>query len=618
MPGVTGQGTGGGRCNGARMIGTNFKFLLADREGAPALVRRLLTEHALGHWRLYSVAFMLMAVTAGCTAASAYLLGSVINQAYVDRNFAGVVTLAVVIAVLFTVKGAANYGQAVMLSRIGCRIVAENQRRMLDKLLNEGLGFFGERHSSEFLARLAAGAGAASAVINLLITAVGRDLLSLIGLVAVMVAQDPIMSLITLVVIPPAMLVLRKLVRRIYAIARSQFTSGARILETLQETVQGIRTVKAFTLEEHMRRKFDQSVAAVEHESVKMARVANRASPLMETLGGIAVGIVVIYGGYRVIELGATPGEFFSFIAAFLLAYEPGKRLAKLNLDLNSSLVGVRVLFEILDSPATEPIEDGLPPLALTDGRVEFANVSFAYRPGEPVLRGISFVAEPSKVTALVGPSGAGKSTVLNLILRFYDVQAGRITIDRHDIAAVSRRSLRRQIAYVGQHVHLFSGSIRDNIAFGKPGASEAEIVAAARAAHAHDFIKTFPLGYDSPVGEHGMQLSGGQRQRIAIACALIKNAPIILLDEATAALDSESERLVQEAVAELCRGRTTIVIAHRLSTIMHADRILVVEGGQIAESGRHEELLRRGGRYASFYRLQLQHGTKEPVAATG
>jgi ATP-binding cassette, subfamily B, bacterial MsbA len=600
------------------MIGRSLKSLFAGRDGTLALVRRLLTEHALGHWRLYSLAFMLMAVTAGCTAASTYLLGSVMNQAYVDRNFVGVVTFAAVILVLITVKGVASYGHAVMLSRIGCRIVAENQRRMFDKLLNEGLGFFGERHSSEFVARLAAGAGAASAVINLLITAIGRDLLLLIGLVAVMVAQDPVMSLITLVVIPPATLVMRKLVRRIYAIARSQFTSGARILEALQETVQGIRIVKAFTLEEHMRRKFDQSVAAVEHESVKMARVANRASPLMETLGGIAVGVVIIYGGYRVIEMGATPGEFFSFIAAFLLAYEPGKRLAKLNLDLNSSLVGVRVLFEILDSPATEPIEDGLPPLALTDGRVEFANVSFAYRAGEPVLRAMSFVAEPSKVTALVGPSGGGKSTVLNLILRFYDVQAGRITIDRHDIAGVSRRSLRRQLGYVGQDVRLFSGSIRDNIAFGRPGASDAEIVAAARAAHAHDFITAFPLGYDSPVGEHGTQLSGGQRQRIAIACALIKNAPIILLDEATAALDSESERRVQDAVAELCRGRTTIVIAHRLSTIMHAYRILVLEGGQIVESGRHEELLRRGGRYAAFYRLQLQHGTKEPIAADG
>jgi ATP-binding cassette subfamily B protein len=258
-----------------------------------------------------------------------------------------------------------------------------------------------------------------------------------------------------------------------------------------------------------------------------------------------------------------------------------------------------------------------LPPLALTQARVEFADVRFAYRPDEPVLKGISFVAEPSKVTALVGQSGGGKSTVLNLILRFYDAQSGKIVIDGQDIATVSRRSLRRQMAYVGQDVKLFSGSIRDNIAFGRPGATEAEIMSAARAAHAHDFIMSFPKGYDSPVGEHGVQLSGGQRQRVAVACALIKNAPIILLDEATAALDSESERHVQEAVAELCKGRTTIVIAHRLSTIMHADRILVVEGGQIVEAGRHEELLRRGGRYASFFRLQLQqHDGKEPVPA--
>jgi ATP-binding cassette subfamily B protein len=276
----------------------------------------------------------------------------------------------------------------------------------------------------------------------------------------------------------------------------------------------------------------------------------------------------------------------------------------------------VRVLFEILDTPATEPIDDKAPPLVLKDARVEFADVGFAYRPGEPVLKSFSFVAEPCKVTALVGHSGGGKSTVLNLILRFYDVQDGRIIIDGQDIAAVSRRSLRRQIAYVGQDVHLFSGSIRDNIAFGRPDVTHGEIEAAARAAHAHDFIMGFPKGYDSPVGEHGVSLSGGQRQRVAIARALIKNAAIILLDEATAALDSESEKHVQEAVAELCKGRTTIMIAHRLSTIMHADKIVVIEGGQVVETGRHEELLRRGGRYASFYRLQLQHDIESSVPA--
>ena len=311
------------------------------------------------------------------------------------------------------------------------------------------------------------------------------------------------------------------------------------------------------------------------------------------------------------------PGEFFSFLAAFLLAYEPAKRLARLNLDLNNTLVGVRLLYEVIDSPAGEPHDDDKPPLALTAARLEFDDVRFSYQPGTPVLRGVSFIAERGAVTALVGASGGGKSTVLNLILRFYDIDSGRILIDGQNIAGVSLRSLRQEVAYVGQIVHMFRGTIRDNIALGKLGASEAEIVAAAKAAHAHDFIVGFPLGYDTPVGEHGLQLSGGQRQRIAIARALIKDAPIILLDEATASLDSESERVVQEAVGELCRGRTTLVIAHRLSTIMHADCILVVEDGLIVESGRHEELLRKGGRYASFYRLQLKEQThdRQPVA---
>jgi ATP-binding cassette subfamily B protein len=327
----------------------------------------------------------------------------------------------------------------------------------------------------------------------------------------------------------------------------------------------------------------------------------------MEALGGFAIAIALIYGGFRVIETGATPGQFFSFLAAFMLAYEPAKRLARLNIDLNTSLVGVRILFEVIDSPPTEPIDDDKPELSLGTASVELDDVRFGYRPGEVVIRDMSFVCEPGKMTALVGPSGGGKSTVFNLVLRLYEVDCGAIVIDGQNIANVSRRSLRQQIAYVGQDVFLFHGSIRDNIAIGKPGASEAEIVAAAKAAHAHEFILNFPSGYDAPVGERGTQLSGGERQRVAIARALIKDAPVILLDEATASLDPESERLVQDAIAHLCQGRTTLVIAHRLHTITHADRILVVENGSIVEHGRHEELLRKGGRYAAFYRLQIK-----------
>jgi ATP-binding cassette subfamily B protein len=578
------------------------------------MVRRLLADEALQHWRRYAVAFMLMGIAAAGTALSAYLLGTMTNEAYVNRNYHGIVVIGFIAAAIFAVKGLATYGAAVMLSSIGNRIIADNQRRMLDKLLRQNMAFFADRHSSEFIARLTTGATAVSHVINLLVTAFGRDLMSLLGLSLVMVIQDPVMSLMGVIMAPPALFFLRKLIRRVRSIARMQFTGGTRIIETMQEALQGMRLVKAFGLEDEMRRRLAKSVAEVERESNKMARAANRASPLMETLGGFTIALATIYGGYRVIETGATPGEFVSFLAAFLLAYEPAKRLARLNIDLNNNLVGVRVLYEVIDSPSGEPSDDGLPPLKLTTARLEFADVHFAYHAGTPVRAAPS---SPNRGLRPGRPPSGGNSTVLSLILRFYDADAGSILIDGQDIATVSRRSLREETAYVGQIVHLFRGTIRENIALGRLDASEAEIVAAAKAAHAHDFILALPAGYDAQVGEHGLQLSGGQRQRIAVARALIKDAPIILLDEATAALDSESERHVQEAIAELCKGRTTIVIAHRLSTIMHADCILVVEGGLIVESGRHDELLRKGGRYASFYRLQLkeQAPAREPAA---
>ncbi|MGH6665790.1 MAG: ABC transporter ATP-binding protein [Pseudolabrys sp.] len=584
-----------------------------DKYGAISMIRRLLAEQGFVHWRKYVVAFILMGIAAGCTALSAYLIGKVVNEAYVDRNMAGIITLGLLTMALFTTKGLATYGESVVLSRIGNRIVADNQRAVFAKLLNQGLGFFTDRHTSEFIARMSAGTMAVTQVINLLIVSVGRDFFSLIGLMAVMVVQDPLMSLCSFVVVPPAFFVLRKMIRRIHSIGLKQFHGGAYVIETLQETLQGIRIVKAFSLEGIMRERFDRHVAMVEQESNKMARVSNRTSPLMETLGGCAIAIAITYGGYRVIGTGATPGQFFSFIAAFLLAYEPAKRLARLNIDLNSGLVGVRILFEVLDSPPSEPSDIGKPALQVKTARLEFDDVHFAYRDDESVLRGMSFVAEPGKLTALVGPSGGGKSTIFNLILRFYDAGRGKIVIDGQDIAQVSRVSLRRHVAYVGQDVFLFRGTIRENIEFGKPGASEDEIVAAAKGAYAHDFIASFPRGYDTPVGEHGMQLSGGERQRVAIARALIKNAPIILLDEATAALDSESELQVREAMEHLFQGRTTLAIAHRLHTVSHADRIFVVEDCRAVESGRHDELLRKSGRYASFYRLQLKEQESRP-----
>ncbi|QWG14925.1 ABC transporter ATP-binding protein/permease [Bradyrhizobium sediminis] len=596
------------------------KKITDDPYGAAILIRRLINEQGLTYWRRYLLAFLLMAVSAGATALSAYILGEVINKAYVDKDVRGIAILSGVTVLIFILKGAATYGHQVILSKISNAILANNQRRLFAKLMSESVGFFSERHSSEFLARLTAGAASVTQVLNLLINALGRDLLLLIGLVAVMLMQDPYMALLGFAVAPPAMLVLRKLVKRIKGLAHNQFTGTADILEIMQESLQGIRTVKAFTLEQTMRERIDSSIAAVERNANKMARVSNRSSPLMETLGGFAVAGGLMYGGYSVVAIGATPGQFFSFLTAFLMAYEPAKRLARLNIELNSNLIGARKLLEIVDSPSSEPVDDDKPALKLIDARVEFCDVTFAYRPDEPVLNRMSFVAEPGKMTALVGPSGGGKSTVLALLLRLYEVNDGAVLIDGQAISGVSRKSLRQQTAYVGQDVYLFRDTIGANIAFGKIGATQDEIAAAAQAACAHEFIMGFPLGYNTPVGEHGTQLSGGQRQRIAVARALIKNAPIVLLDEATAALDSESEKQVQEAIEHLCRNRTTIVIAHRLHTIMHADAILVVEGGEIVERGRHDDLLRRGGRYASFFRLQHREAgplTLAPISAT-
>ncbi len=596
------------------------KKITDDPYGAAILIRRLVMEQGAAYWRRYLAAFVLMGVSAAATAGSAWIIGQVINKAYVDKDVRGIALLSGATIVIFILKGAATYGHQVILSKISNAILANNQRRLFAKLMNENVAFFSERHSSEFLARLTSGAYSVTQVLNLLINALGRDLLLLIGLVTVMLMQDPYMALLGFLVAPPAMLVLRKLVKRIKGLAHNQFAGTAEILETMQESLQGIRTVKAFTLEQAMGERIDASIAAVEKNANKMSRVSNRASPLMETLGGFAVAGGLMYGGYSVVKMGATPGQFFSFLTAFLMAYEPAKRLARLNIELNSNLIGARKLIEIVDSPSSEPLQDDKPELKLTDARVELREVSFAYRPNEPVINRMSFVAEPGKVTALVGPSGGGKSTVLALLLRFYDVTGGDILIDGQPISSVSRRSLRGQTAYVGQDVYLFRDSIAANIAFGKVRATKEEIVAAAKAACAHDFITAFPLGYDTPVGEHGTQLSGGQRQRVAVARALIKNAPIILLDEATAALDSESEQQVQEAIEHLCQNRTTIVIAHRLHTIMHADAILVVEGGEVVERGRHDDLLRRGGRYASFFRIQHRDAgplTLAPISAT-
>src|SRR3954452_14677191 len=379
-----------------------------DPYGAAILIRRLVMEQGFVYWRRYVTAFAFMAVSAGATAASTYILGQVINQAYIDKNVTGIAILSGVTVVLLFIKGLATYGHTVILSKISNAILANNQRRLFAKLMSESIGFYSERHSSEFLARLTSGAKSITDVLTLLINAVGRDVLLLVSLIFVMATQDPVLSFIGLVVVPPAMLILRKLIKRIKGLAHNQFTGSADIMETMQESLQGIPTVKAFTLEQAIQRRLGENIAVVERNANKMARVSNRPNPLMEMLGGFAVAGCLMYGGYAVIALNATPGQFFSFMTPFLMATEPAKRLARLNIDLNSQLVGARMLLEVVDSPASEHSDDDKPALKLSNGRIELRDVSFSYRNGETVLNRMSFVAEPGKVTGLVGPPPRG------------------------------------------------------------------------------------------------------------------------------------------------------------------------------------------------------------------
>ncbi|MBA4613313.1 ABC transporter ATP-binding protein [Stappia taiwanensis] len=553
----------------------------------------------------YALAFVFMGVIAATTAASAWIMRDIINQVFLERNATMVLAIAGVVLVIFSLKGAATYGQMVVLGRIGNAIVAATQRRLFETITRQDVAFFESSGLGDLATRLSHNASAARAALDMVVTAVGRDLLTVIALVAVMVAQDPVMSLIALVIAPPAILLVAGLVRRVRRVAKSQFVSLSRILSVAQETVTGIRTVKAFGAEERMRADMNAAVAEVERQSNKIVRLTARTSPVMETLGGVAIALVILYGGYAVIELGSDPGAFFAFITALLLAYDPARRLARLNVNLSNNLVGVRLMYEVLDRAVGETETAGSAPLAVPEGRVTFEDVRFHY--GEtPALDGLSFEARPGEITALVGPSGAGKSTVFGLLERFYTPNAGAIRIDGQDIRAADTASVRAALAFVSQDTFLFNTTVRENIAMGRPGADEAAIRQAAIEANAHEFIMGLDQGYDSEVGEGGGRLSGGQRQRIAIARALLRDAPILLLDEATSALDSESEAKVQAALANLMRGRTTLVIAHRLATVREAAQIVVMDRGRVVERGSHGELHARDGLYRRLCDLQF------------
>ncbi len=577
----------------------------ANSDTVTGILKRIIAENGRDHLWGYVFAIACLIVVALSTAFTAWIMRAIIDEAFANRRADVVWIICLSIFIAFMLRGFASYGQGVALSRIGNDIVARYQRRIYSHLMTLSVGYYNEARSAHIAAQVSQNVTGIRDVLNLTITSTVRDLLTFVALIGVMVVQDPLLSLAVFILAPPLLYALRYVSKRLRSATREAVNLNSHVLGAMQETIQGISIVKAFTMEEALENKVNKLISAAEGRANRIARLSERTSPLTESFAGFAVASVLAYAAYRSIYQGVPPGAFFSFVTALLLAYDPARRLARLQVQMERAVVNARMIYELLDM---EPRQRELPdakPLVVTEAKIELRNVSFAYG-NESVLNTVTLTAEGGKTTALVGPSGAGKSTVISLIPRFYDPQEGQILIDGQDIAHVTKQSLRQQLAYVSQQPYLFEGTIRDNIRYGRPEATDEEIEKAARLAYAHDFIVSQPQGYDTPVGENGVTLSGGQRQRLSIARALVRNAPILLLDEATSALDTESEAAVQKALDEAMTGRTVVVIAHRLSTVVRADKIIVMQQGRVVEEGNHETLAKvSDGLYARLNNLQ-------------
>lgn len=575
------------------------------------LVGRLWREHISRYWPLLLANLALIAVVAAATSAYPALIKWA-SERFEAKDFEVLVWLPALVVLATAIKGAALYAHLALTNSVLSRIVTDIQERMYRHLVEGDLARIARETPAALASHFTTDLNYIREASHRLITTLVRDMLTTVGLLAAMLWIDWQLALISFAVLPVAAWPVAAIGQRLRRVAKRTQAEMGDMNAYVTESLTGVRLVKSFRLEAYVRERANAVFESIHQLRVKAANQRSRVEPIMEVLGGLAVAGVFLLIGWRIGSGQATMGQFTGFIAALLLAAQPMRGLGNLNIILQEGLAAAERVFALIDD--TPRIRDipGAPALAVSQGTIRLENVGFAYDDGTLALDGIDLEIPGGQTVALVGRSGAGKSTVFNLIPRLFDVTSGRVTIDGQDIRQVSLASLRDAVAVVSQEVFVFNDTARANIGFGKPGADEAAIIAAAKAAHAHDFISRSPDGYDTMLGEAGTRLSGGERQRLALARAILKDAPVLLLDEATSALDAESETVVQAALAELKQGRTTLVIAHRLSTVRDADRIVVMDRGRIAETGTHDELIAQGGIYAGLYRMQFRDDTAE------
>jgi subfamily B ATP-binding cassette protein MsbA len=579
------------------------------------IFKRLL-QLAKPHASKFSLAMFCMLVVGATTSALAFLVKPALDEIFLKRNSDMLVWIPVAVIVIYLIKGGCNYTQTILMSFIGQRVVADLRNNLYRRMQMQSLSFFTKNPTGLLMSRITSDVGYVQGAVSEAVTSLLKDSFTLICLVFVIFYRDWQLAIIAMFVFPLTIYPIAKFGRKMRNIAtRTQVTIGS-LTTLLQETISGTRIVKAFSMEEYENRRFAKENEHLFKLALKSVSVSAVSSPFMEFLGGIGIAAIIFYGGYQVIKGVSTPGTFFSFLTALIMLYEPVKRLTNVNNTIQQGIAGAVRVFSIIDIVPDIRNEADAVELPKISRGIDIRDVTFRYEE-TPVLKNINLSIKTGEVVAFVGMSGGGKTTLVNLIPRFYDVSQGQILIDGHDIRHVTIESLRGQIGIVTQQTILFNDTVRNNIAYGNIEKTDDDIIQAAKAANAHDFIMNLPKGYNTVIGEQGAKLSGGERQRISIARALLKDAPILILDEATSSLDTEAEIEVQDALEYLMKGRTTLIIAHRLSTIRNAHRILVLANGEIVEEGTHESLLEKRGEYFKFYSMQFKDENRNSIEKT-